>query len=102
MLAIGDTVGHDIAAAADMSQLRTLLRGYALDRGEVPSDTMQRLDRAMDRLPVAAIASIVLARIEPAAPSGVRRVWLNNAGHPPPPLLVPDRRCGKGRVGKEG
>src|SRR3712207_81845 len=60
VLAIGDTVGHDIAAAADMSQLRTLLRGYAVDRGEVPSDTMQRLDRAMVRLPVSAIASIVL------------------------------------------
>ncbi len=68
VLAIGDTVGHDIAAAADMSQLRTLLRGYAVDRGEVPSDTMQRLDRAMARLPVSAIASIVLARIDPTRP----------------------------------
>jgi serine phosphatase RsbU (regulator of sigma subunit) len=90
VLAIGDTVGHDIAAAADMSQLRTLLRGYAVDRGGVPSDTMQRLDRAMDRLPVAAIASIVLARIEPASPSGVRRLCWTNAGHPPPLLLLPD------------
>ena len=90
VLAIGDTVGHDIAAAADMSQLRTLLRGYAVDRGEVPSDTMQRLDRAMARLPVSAIASIVLARIEPAQPDGSRRLRWTNAGHPPPLLLRPD------------
>ncbi|WP_083606208.1 SpoIIE family protein phosphatase [Geodermatophilus obscurus] len=90
VLAIGDTVGHDIAAAADMSQLRTLLRGYAVDRGEVPSDTMQRLDRAMLRLPVDAIASIVLARIEPASPSGSRRLRWTNAGPPPPLLLLPD------------
>jgi serine phosphatase RsbU (regulator of sigma subunit) len=90
VLAIGDTVGHDIAAAADMSQLRTLLRGYAVDRGEVPSDTMQRLDRAMARLPVSAIASIVLARIEPARPDGSRRLRWTNAGHPPPLLLRPD------------
>jgi serine phosphatase RsbU (regulator of sigma subunit) len=90
VLAIGDTVGHDIAAAADMSQLRTLLRGYAVDRGEVPSDTMQRLDRAMARLPVSAIASIVLARIEPARPDGSGRLRWTNAGHPPPLLLRPD------------
>jgi serine phosphatase RsbU (regulator of sigma subunit) len=90
VLAIGDTVGHDIAAAADMSQLRTLLRGYAVDRGEVPSDTMQRLDRAMARLPVSAIASIVLARIEPVQPDGSRRLRWTNAGHPPPLLLRPD------------
>lgn len=90
VLAIGDTVGHDIAAAADMSQLRTLLRGYAVDRGEVPSDTMQRLDRAMVRLPVNAIASIVLARLEPAQPDGARRLRWTNAGHPPPLLLRPD------------
>jgi serine phosphatase RsbU (regulator of sigma subunit) len=90
VLAIGDTVGHDIAAAADMSQLRTLLRGYAVDRGEVPSDTMQRLDRAMVRLPVAAIASIILARIEPAQPDGSRRLRWTNAGHPLPLLLRPD------------
>ena len=77
------------AAAADMSQLRTLLRGYAVDRGEFPSDTVQRLDRAMLRLPVDAIASIVLARIEPASPSGSRRLRWTNAGHPPP-LLLPD------------
>jgi serine phosphatase RsbU (regulator of sigma subunit) len=51
---------------------------------------MQRLDRAMARLPVEAIASIVLARIEPPSPSGSRRLCWTNAGHPPPLLLRPD------------
>ncbi|MGY1771867.1 PP2C family protein-serine/threonine phosphatase [Blastococcus sp. SYSU D00813] len=89
VLAIGDTVGHDIAAAADMSQLRTLLRGYAVDRSEVPSETMTRLDRALAQLPVQAIASILLARIEPGARRGHRRVRWTNAGHPPPLLVTP-------------
>ncbi len=90
-LAIGDTVGHDIAAAADMSQLRTLLRGFAVDRGECPSSTMRRLDRAVSRLGMQTIASAVLASVEalPQRPGWHRLRW-TNAGHPPPVLLRPD------------
>jgi serine phosphatase RsbU (regulator of sigma subunit) len=90
VLAIGDTVGHDIEAAADMSQLRTLLRGYAADRSEVPAETVSRLDRAMALLPLPAMASVVLARIEPPDDAGRRRLRWANAGHPPPLLVLPD------------
>jgi serine phosphatase RsbU (regulator of sigma subunit) len=90
VLAIGDTVGHDIAAAAHMSQLRTLLRGYAVDRGEVPSETVRRLDRAVDRLGVDALATTLLARLEPAGHPGAWSLRWTNAGHPPPLLLTPD------------
>src|SRR5947209_10575577 len=65
VLAIGDTAGHDITAAADMGQLRTLLRGYAVDRDEPPSHSMARLDRALENLHVDALATIVLARVQP-------------------------------------
>jgi serine phosphatase RsbU (regulator of sigma subunit) len=92
-LVIGDTAGHDMAAAAEMSQLRTLLRGYAVDRDEPPSSTMRRLDRAMARLGMGAVASVVLASVE-ADPQhlGRHRMRWTSAGHPPPVLLHPDGR----------
>jgi serine phosphatase RsbU (regulator of sigma subunit) len=91
VLAIGDTAGHDITAAADMGQLRTLLRGYAVDRDEPPSRTMARLDRALEGLHVDTMATIVLARVhpDPAVPGRHTLRW-TNAGHPPPLLLLPD------------
>jgi serine phosphatase RsbU (regulator of sigma subunit) len=91
VLAIGDTAGHDISAAADMGQLRTLLRGYAVDRDEPPSRTMTRLDRALENLHVDTLATIVLARVcpDPAVPGGHQLTW-SSAGHPPPLLLLPD------------
>jgi serine phosphatase RsbU (regulator of sigma subunit) len=92
-LVIGDTAGHDISAAADMSQLRTLLRGYAVDRDERPSSTMRRLDRAMSRLGMRTIASVVLATVEAdVRRRGWHRMRWTNAGHPPPLLLHPDGR----------
>jgi serine phosphatase RsbU (regulator of sigma subunit) len=91
VVAVGDTAGHDISAAADMGQLRTLLRGYAVDRDEPPSQTMRRLDRAMAALSVDTIATVVLGRIEQVA-TGARLLRWTNAGHPPPLLLHPDGR----------
>jgi serine phosphatase RsbU (regulator of sigma subunit) len=91
VLAIGDTAGHDISAAADMGQLRTLLRGYAVDRDEPPSQTMARLDRALEHLHVDTLATIVLARVapDPAVPGQHTLRW-TSAGHPPPLLLLAD------------
>jgi serine phosphatase RsbU (regulator of sigma subunit) len=89
VLAIGDVTGHDMAAAATMGQLRTLLRAFAYDRGEEPSQTLGRLDRAKTGLDVAGLATIVLARIEQDA-AGTRLLRWSNAGHPPPVLLHPD------------
>jgi serine phosphatase RsbU (regulator of sigma subunit) len=91
VVAVGDTSGHDIEAAADMGQLRTLLRGYAVDRDEPPSETMRRLDRAMAALAVDTLATIVLGRID-RDPAGATVLRWTNAGHPPPLLLQPDGR----------
>jgi len=93
VLAIGDVTGHDMQAAATMGQLRTLLRAFAYDRGEEPSQTLRRLDRAMTGLDVAGLATIVLARIEQdagARAEGMRLLRWSNAGHPPPIVLHPD------------
>jgi serine phosphatase RsbU (regulator of sigma subunit) len=89
VVAVGDTAGHDISAAADMGQLRTLLRGYAVDRDEPPSATMRRLDRAVETLAVDTLATVVLGRIEPDGTGGRLLRW-TNAGHPPPLLLHAD------------
>ncbi len=89
--AIGDVTGHDMQAAATMGQLRTLLRAFAYDRGERPSQTLRRLDRAVAGLDVAGLATVVLARIEqPTGAGGQRSLQWSNAGHPPPIVLHPD------------
>ena len=45
MVAVGDVVGHGIAAAAVMAQLRTALRAYAVD-GHPPGAVVERVNRA--------------------------------------------------------
>ena len=92
-LMIGDVTGHDMAAAAQMGQLRGLLRGYTYDRDEAPSGILRRLDRACVGLGIDTLATLVLARIERAPDgSGSARVHWTNAGHLPPMLLHPDGR----------
>ncbi|KQS58248.1 hypothetical protein ASG36_09025 [Geodermatophilus sp. Leaf369] len=88
VLAIGDVTGHDTAAAASMGQLRTLLRGFAFDRSEVPSQSVHRVDRAAAGLDLDTLATLLLARVE-RLDLGARVTW-SNAGHPPPLLVHPD------------
>ncbi|WP_432562566.1 PP2C family protein-serine/threonine phosphatase [Kineococcus sp. SYSU DK003] len=90
---IGDVTGHDMAAAGHMGQLRGLLRAFAFDRQEPPSEIVDRLDRALAGLRIDGLATLVLARIEQDpqdAAAGLRRLRWTNAGHPPPVLLLAD------------
>ena len=90
---IGDVTGHDIAAAARMGQLRGLLRAYAVDRREPPSEIVARLDRAVAELGVDGLATLVVGRVEQDEEDlrrGLRRLRWTNAGHPPPILLLAD------------
>ncbi|MCM0676276.1 SpoIIE family protein phosphatase [Micromonospora phytophila] len=81
--AIGDVAGHDIEAAATMGQLRNLVRGNAYGRPDAVGELMTHLDGAMRglRIPVAATATLVRLRADPAGGQWV--TWCN-AGHPPP------------------
>ncbi len=92
VLVIGDVMGHDITAAADMSQVRSLLRGIAYATGATPATILSTLDAAMQGLGVRTSATAVVARVEQPAGEGhgphVLR-W-SNAGHPAPVLLEPD------------
>ncbi|MEZ0493807.1 GAF domain-containing SpoIIE family protein phosphatase [Kineococcus sp. TBRC 1896] len=89
-LVLGDVVGHDMAAAATMAQVRGLLRAFVWDRAASPTGPVQRLDRALPGLGVDALATLVVACVE-EGPDGFALRW-TNAGHPPPVLLHPDGR----------
>jgi hypothetical protein len=114
-IVIGDILGHDLAAAAHMGQVRNLLRGIAADRLEPPSDLLTRLDGVLGTLGVGALATCLLARIEQPpgrAGRGLRQLRWTSAGHLPPAvvdaarqiLVLPDadvedkRLCAPGRA----
>ncbi len=93
MLVIGDVVGHDIAAAAAMGQLRGLLRGIAAYTDAGPAEVLRGLDAAMQLLQIPTLATAAVARFEQTTEElaqGVTRMVWSNAGHPPPVVIHPD------------
>ena len=92
-LVIGDVVGHDVGAAAEMGHLRSILRGFAVDRDEAPSGLLARLDRANLALGSATVATALVAQVAPLRPGAadVQLTW-SSAGHYPPVLVHPDGR----------
>ena len=93
VLVIGDVVGHDIAAAAEMGQVRSLLRGIAVATGLGPAKLLKEVDLALRTLQTETIATAVVARIEQTDSErrrGVTHVRWSNAGHPPPMVVNPD------------
>ncbi|MEV1296075.1 SpoIIE family protein phosphatase [Pseudonocardia sp. NPDC049635] len=86
--AVGDVVGHDLAAAAAMGQLRGVLRSYAWG-GDRPGSVLDRCDQLVQGLDIAAMATAVYARLGPAGPDGSRELTYANAGHPAPLLREP-------------
>ncbi len=86
-LVIGDVMGHDIAAAAAMGQLRSVLRTCAAD-GDRPAVVLDRLDRLVSSFAMADLATVVYARLDRRDTGAL--LSFANAGHPPPLLLDPD------------
>ncbi|SDP66081.1 PAS domain S-box-containing protein [Klenkia soli] len=91
-VAIGDVVGHDVAAAAAMGHLRGLLRACMWDPTDPdPGAVLGRVDRLVQGLHVASMATMAYVRAVP--PEGEGRPWqlvVANAGHPPLLLRLPD------------
>jgi PAS domain S-box-containing protein len=90
-MAIGDVVGHDVAAAAAMGHLRGVLRAvvWEAEDGD-PGSVLARVDRLVQGLRVASLATMVYVRAErPTRAGGSWRVHLANAGHPPLLLREP-------------
>ena len=90
-IVVGDVVGHDVAAAAAMGHLRGLLRACVWDAEDPdPGTVLARVDRLVQGLRVASLATMVYARAErPSEPGGSWRLHLANAGHPPVLLRSP-------------
>nr|MDT0663736.1 SpoIIE family protein phosphatase [Micromonospora sp. DSM 115978] len=95
-VAIGDVMGHDLAAAAAMGQLRSVLRSYAWE-GHRPAAVLDRLDLLVQALGMAQLATCLYAWIQLGdadlePPGGQRPAFVQwaNAGHLPPLLLTPD------------
>jgi serine phosphatase RsbU (regulator of sigma subunit) len=94
-VAVGDVVGHDLAAAAAMGHLRGLLRACAWDSAETgrgdPAAVLDRVDRLVQGLDVVPLATLLYGRLQrPAGPGDAWRFTYANAGHPAPLLRRPD------------
>ncbi|WNV75603.1 SpoIIE family protein phosphatase [Geodermatophilus sp. DSM 44513] len=89
---IGDVVGHDVVAAAAMGHLRGLIRACAWEAADPdPGIVLARVDRLVQGLRVAAMATLVYARAVPPAGDGDPwRLHVASAGHPPVLLRAPD------------
>lgn len=81
-IAIGDVVGHGVAAAALMGQLRTSMRAYALD-GNGPARTLELVDRYARSLREDALATAAYAVLDMQRCT----ITLASAGHLPPVIV---------------
>jgi serine phosphatase RsbU (regulator of sigma subunit)/integral membrane sensor domain MASE1 len=88
-LAVGDVVGHGLAAAEDMTQLRNAGRTLAI-AGHQPASILDELARVTDLATTGKFATVAAAIIEP----DVSLVTYATAGHPP--VLI--RRAKTGTV----
>ena len=92
-LVIGDVAGHDGGAADQMGHLRAILRAIAVDR-QAPSELLGRLDRANLGVGPGAVATALVAHLDPIGAAGARLTW-SSAGHYAPVVVCPDGRAGQ-------
>jgi serine/threonine-protein kinase RsbW len=78
-LVIGDVVGHDLASATAMNQIRNTLRAFAVDHPD-PAHVLGRTNTALVRLLPEALATVFYAVLNRAT----GELTYANAGHPPP------------------
>lgn len=84
-LVVGDCVGHDLAAATVMGQLRSACRALLLEKSS-PAATLGGLDRFAARLPGARSTTAFCAILNPETGELV----YSSAGHPPPIMVCAD------------
>ncbi|MFZ0904104.1 MAG: SpoIIE family protein phosphatase, partial [Mycobacterium sp.] len=84
-LIVGDCVGHGLAAATVMGQVRSACRALLLDHPS-PRAALAGLDRFAARLPGAQCTTVVCAVLNP----DTGELVYSSAGHPPPILVHAD------------
>ncbi|WP_130493315.1 ATP-binding SpoIIE family protein phosphatase [Motilibacter rhizosphaerae] len=84
-LAVGDTMGRGVGAAARMGQVRAALRAYALE-GHPPAEVLRLLDAFVRTFDEAAFTTCAYVRYDPES----RRLSAATAGHVPPLVLEAD------------
>ncbi len=84
-LIVGDCVGHGLAAATVMGQLRSACRALLLENHS-PRAALAGLDRFAARLPGARCTTVVCAVLDPETGELV----YSSAGHPPPIVVYAD------------
>jgi len=88
---IGDVIGHDIRAAAAMSQIRATLRAFAW-QGDRPAQVLDQLDRLVNTLGLTPLVTVFYGILEAPASDGGRLFRYANAGHLPPLVKDPQGR----------
>ncbi|HWM08576.1 MAG TPA: SpoIIE family protein phosphatase, partial [Solirubrobacteraceae bacterium] len=84
VLAVGDVVGHGVAAAAVMAQLRTALRAYAIEEHS-PGAVVEAVNRMMWDLGPMVMTTLAYLELDP----GSETLEMVLAGHPPPLVVRP-------------
>jgi serine phosphatase RsbU (regulator of sigma subunit)/anti-sigma regulatory factor (Ser/Thr protein kinase) len=84
-LIVGDCVGHGLAAATVMGQVRSACRALLLDNPS-PAAALEGLDRFAARLPGAHCTTAVCAVLNP----DTGELVYSSAGHPPPIVVDAD------------
>jgi serine phosphatase RsbU (regulator of sigma subunit) len=82
-LVTGDVAGHNLASAAVMGQVRSVLRAYAMHSPR-PARVLQRTNTALARLLPDALVSVFYAILH--LKTGL--LTYANAGHPPPIVIA--------------
>ena len=81
---VGDVVGHGLAAAQSMSQVRAVLRAATL-RTEDPAEVLAGVDAHVRHFQPQTMATVLCGIIDPATDV----LLMSSAGHPPPVLAFP-------------
>jgi serine phosphatase RsbU (regulator of sigma subunit) len=84
---IGDVMGHGVAAAVGMGQLRSAFRAYAWELSG-PALVLDRVDDLMQGLDMGPLATALYARLVLDGDHVMLRYAA--AGHPPPLVIGPD------------
>jgi PAS domain S-box-containing protein len=84
-IVLGDVVGHSLATATAMNQVRNSLRAYAVDTPE-PSVVLERTNTVLTRLLPEAMATVFYGVLD----LGTGELTYANAGHPPPLIVTSD------------